>query len=69
LKNPAAVQQFENLPDDVIVPDPIAADILGISIWTLRRAGPVRPVQLSPKRRGRRLGDLRRLIRGEPAAT
>jgi hypothetical protein len=30
-----ALANFDRLPDDAIVPDRVAAEILGISIWTL----------------------------------
>ncbi|MGP0083600.1 MAG: transcriptional regulator [Steroidobacteraceae bacterium] len=67
---PEALANFDKLPDDAIVLDPVAAKILGVSIWTLRRNNPVPARQISERRRGRRAGDLRKLIRGElqPAA-
>ncbi len=55
---------FDRLPDDAIVPDPVAAEILSISVWTLRRNNLVPARQISKRRRGRRVGDLRAVVRG-----
>ncbi|MBR0945548.1 hypothetical protein ABIF65_003292 [Bradyrhizobium japonicum] len=55
------------LPDDCIIDDQLSALMLDMSIWTLRRNNPVPAVQLSARKRGRRLGDLRKRIRGELA--
>jgi hypothetical protein len=60
--------RFDSLPNDAIAPDRFAAAILGISLWTLKRENPVPPRQISERRRGRRVGDLRNLIRGEAVA-
>jgi hypothetical protein len=60
----AELAQFDSLPNDAIVPDRIAAAILAISIWTLRRENPVPARQISERRRGRRVGDLRAIARG-----
>jgi hypothetical protein len=57
----AMIARVDSLPDAAILPDPAAALLLGISVWTLRRNDPVPPVQITPYRRGRRLGDIRRL--------
>ncbi|MGH6672346.1 MAG: hypothetical protein ACRECV_10295 [Xanthobacteraceae bacterium] len=65
--SPTLKEQFadyDKLPDDAIVPDPVAAKILAISIWTLRRNNPVPARQISERRRGRRVGDLRAKVRG-----
>lgn len=62
-------KRFGDLPDDAILPDPAAAIILGISIWTLKRRDPVRRIMISPRRSGRRAGDIRALARGEQSAT
>ena len=58
------LQDFDSLPDDAIVGDTLAAKLLSISPWTLKRVNPVPSVQVSERRRGRRAGDLRNLIRG-----
>lgn len=67
-----AVSQFDHLPDDSIISDHVAAKILGVSIWTLRRASPVPRRQISDRRFGRRVGDIRAKVRGtfepQPAA-
>ena len=59
---------FDTLPQDAIVPDPVAAVILSISIWTLRRENPVPKREISERRFGRRVGDLRAKVRGEKVA-
>jgi hypothetical protein len=61
------LEQFDRLPDDAIVPDPVAAALLSVSIWTLNRISPVAARQISERKRGRRVGDLRALARGEAA--
>jgi hypothetical protein len=58
------LEHFDSLPDDAVLLDALAAKLLSISPWTLKRENPVPPVQVSERRRGRRVGDLRRLIRG-----
>lgn len=58
------LRAYDGAPDDVIVRDHHAARVLDISVWTLRRRNPVPAIRLSPRCVGRRLGDLRRLIRG-----
>jgi hypothetical protein len=63
----AKIAAFDTLPDDAIVLDAVAAEILGISIWTLRRHAPVPPRQISERCRGRRVGDLRAKVRGTEA--
>lgn len=61
-------EQFDRLPDDAIVPDPVSAAILSMSVWTLDRTNPVARRQISERIRGRRVGDLRALVRGEAVA-
>ncbi len=58
------VSKFDQLPDDAIVNDRAAAIILGVSVWTLRRAAPVPKRQISERRYGRRVGDIRAKVRG-----
>jgi hypothetical protein len=64
--------QFDALPDDAIVTTKTAAVILGgaLTEQTLRRNPPIKRRQVSLRRYGFRVGDLRALIRGEiqPAA-
>jgi len=64
--------QFDHLPDDAIVTGKTAAIILGRAITeqTLRRNPPIPRRQITQRRYGFRVGDLRALIRGEvqPAA-
>lgn len=59
-KSYALIERVGQLPDEAILPDSVAAMLLGVSIWTLRRENPVAPVQVTPRCRGRRLGDIRR---------
>lgn len=56
---------YAELPDDAIVADAVAAKILSVSVWTLRRSNLVGARKISERRRGRRVGDLRALVRGE----
>lgn len=67
-----AASQFDDLPDDALVTTATAAVILGgtLTEQTLRRAPPIKRRQVSQRRYGFRVGDLRKLIRGEiqPAA-
>jgi hypothetical protein len=68
LMSPAAREKlavFDSLPADSIVSDAVAAALLGISIWTLRRENPVPARQISERRHGRRVGDIRAKARGE----
>jgi hypothetical protein len=58
------LQELDQLPDDAIIADPVAAEALSISLRTLRRRNPVPRVQLSPGRIGRRLGNIRSAVRG-----
>ena len=63
------VRNFDALPNDAVVPAKVTEILLNTSVWTLRRHPPLRRVQLSPRRFGHRVGDIRALIRGEqPAA-
>ena len=62
------LSQFDSLPNDAIVPDRVAAAILSISIWTLRRENPVPVRQITERRYGRRVGDVRAKVRGEKVA-
>ncbi|WP_407194385.1 hypothetical protein [Bradyrhizobium sp. STM 3566] len=57
------------LPDDCVIDDPLAALMLNMSVWTLRRNNPVPAVQLTTRKRGRRLGNIRQRIRGELSAS
>jgi hypothetical protein len=62
------LEAFDTLPNDSVVADPVAAAVLNISLRTLRRNDPVRCIQLSARRIGRRVGDIRALLQGQPAA-
>ena len=60
----AKLAEYDSLPDDALVSDAVAAVILSISVWTLRRENPVPARQISERKRGRRVGDLRAKVRG-----
>ena len=62
------IEAFDSLPNDSVVADPVAAAVLNISLRTLRRNDPVRSIKLSARRVGRRVGDIRALLQGQPAA-
>jgi hypothetical protein len=57
------LEAFDTLPNDSVVGDPVASAVLNISLRTLRRNNPVRCIQLSARRIGRRVGDIRALLR------
>ena len=57
----AIVAQADELPDTAIIRDRVAAELLGISVWTLKRNNPVPPIKMSPRYTGRRMGDIRAL--------
>jgi hypothetical protein len=56
--------EYDALPDDALVSDAVAAVLLSISVWTLRRENPIPARQISERKRGRRVGDLRAKVRG-----
>jgi hypothetical protein len=61
------LKRFDTLPDDAVVPTRVTAIVHGVSERTVRRTYPT--VQLSPNRKGQRVGTLRAMARGEkPAA-
>jgi hypothetical protein len=55
--------QFDALPDDAIVGDPVGAALLDMSLDTYKRIRPVPRRQFSKRRGGSRVGDLRALVR------
>lgn len=62
------LEKVKSLPDEFIVSDEVCGLMLGgMSRWTVARTNPVPPIQLSARKRGRRLGDIRNL-RGETTA-
>jgi len=67
--NEAIVERFDRLPDDAVIPDPAAVAVLCVSERTLRYRMPNLPkIKISTKRQGRRVGDIRALVRGGAAA-
>jgi hypothetical protein len=67
-----AVSNFDRLPDDGIVSAKVAKMLLGdvLTERALRRNPPIPRRQISQRRFGFRVGDIRALVRGEalPAA-
>jgi hypothetical protein len=61
------LKEIDQLPDDAIIHDAVAAKILNLGLRTLRHSNPVPRIQLSPGRIGRRLGDIRARVRGVQA--
>jgi hypothetical protein len=56
------LKAFDDLPDDAVVPRWVTAAVLNVSERTVRRSLPT--VNLSPRRRGNRVGDIRTIARG-----
>jgi hypothetical protein len=57
------IKNFDDLPDDAVVPRCVTAAVLHISERTVRRSIPT--VKLSQRRRGNRVGDIRAIARGD----
>ena len=64
------VEQFDRLPEDALVTTRVMQRVLGgkISDRTIRRAPPVPRRQISERRFGFRVGDIRALVRGSQPA-
>jgi hypothetical protein len=64
-----AVANFDLLPENAIVSAKVARAVLGdvLTERTLRRSPPIPRRQLTERKFGFRVGDLRALIRGEQA--
>jgi len=56
------VKRFDDLPDDCVLPDKAVSLILGVSDRTTRYRLDLPRVQISQRRYGRRVGDVRALI-------
>ena len=57
---------FDELPNDALVTDEVAATVLGVSLCTVKYDRTNLPRrQISERRHGRRVGDIRALARGE----
>jgi len=63
------VKNFDALPDDAVVLSKVTEILLNTSKWSLWRNPPFRRIQLSEKRFGYRVGDIRAFVRGERAPT
>lgn len=60
------VAHFDRLPDDALVPPPVAAILLNCTDRHLRRDPPIPRRRISERVVGFRVGDIRALIRGLP---
>jgi hypothetical protein len=60
------VAKFDLLSNDAIVPDEVAARVLGTSRWTLKRNRLLPAIPISERFTGRRVGDIRAKARGHP---
>jgi hypothetical protein len=57
------LRRFDQLPDDAVVPTRVTAAGHGVSQRTVRRT--YKSVQLSPNRKGQRVGTIRAMSRAE----
>jgi hypothetical protein len=57
------IRHFDQLPDDAVVPTQVTAAVHHVSPRTVRRTYP--SVQLSPNRKGQRVGTIRAMSRAE----
>ena len=57
------IKEFDDLPDDAVVPRRVTAAVLHMSERTVRRSVPT--VKLSARRRGNRVGIIRAIARGD----
>lgn len=57
------IKNFDDLPDDAVVPRRVTAAVLHMSERTVRRSVPT--VRLSLRRCGNRVGDIRAIARGD----
>lgn len=62
------IQHWDKLPDDALVSSKIAAVVLGCADRTVRYSMRLPKVPISRGRYGFRVGDLRRIARGEVEA-
>jgi hypothetical protein len=62
----AKLKIFPALPDDALVSDAEAAVVLNISLSTLKKKQPIPRREISEGRHGRRVGDIRAKVRGQP---
>jgi hypothetical protein len=61
----AIVENFDRLPADQIIPEQATRELVPISEWTYRRHPILPRIKISPRRYGNRVGDIRKLARGE----
>jgi hypothetical protein len=62
------IKDFDKLPNDAIVSNKVTSIILDESERTLRRNPPIKRIQMSARRVGFRVGDIRTFVRGGSAA-
>jgi hypothetical protein len=57
------LKRIPDLPDEAIIPDAVAAIVVGMSQSSLKRLNPIPKIKIGPRTGGRRLGDIRALGR------
>jgi hypothetical protein len=57
------IENFDKLPDSAVLPTAVTAELFSLNPKTVRDRIPT--VQLSPKRLGQRVGDLRAILKGK----
>jgi hypothetical protein len=63
------IRHFDELPDDAVVPLQVSRLMRGgVSEWTDRRNPKIKTIDLSAKRKGHRVGDIRAHNRGVKSA-
>jgi hypothetical protein len=62
------LERFDALPDDAVMPSKATAAILGTSERTVRYHPQLKRVAVSTGRYGQRVGDIRKILRGEAVA-
>jgi hypothetical protein len=68
-KEKAILERFGHLPDEAAAPLKLCALVSGVSERTWRRNPPIPTFPISPGKRAANVGQLRKLTRGELAAT
>jgi hypothetical protein len=61
------IKRFDDLPDDAVVSTKITALVLGVAERTVRYHPRLTRIQISRGRYGFRVGNIRKIVRGEAA--
>jgi hypothetical protein len=62
------IKRFDDLPNDAVISTKVAALILGCAERTIRYHPALQRIQISRGRYGFRVGNVRRIVRGEQAS-